>query len=63
MNPCAVNAEEAGLPRIAVVVSQNIRPYLEAVDGFNLALSKSSEATVEVVKLWRFQNSERPSLG
>ena len=59
---CAVNAEEAEVPRIAVVVSQNIRPYLEAVDGFNLALSKSSEATAEVVKLWKFQDSERPSL-
>ncbi len=56
------NAEEAGVPRIAVVVSQNIRPYLEAVDGFNLALSKSSEATVEEVKLWKFQNSEKSSL-
>lgn len=57
-----VNAEEAGVRRIAVVVSQNIKPYLEAVDGVNLALSKTSEATVEVVKLWRFQTSERPSL-
>ncbi len=56
------NAEETGEPRIAVILSQNIRPYLEAVGGFNLVFSKSSEATVEVVKLWRFQSHERQSL-
>ena len=56
------DAEETGVPRIAVVVSQKIRPYLEAVDGFNMALSTTSEAAVEVVKLWRFQPDERPSL-
>ncbi len=58
----AAMAEEAGVSRIAVVVSQNIRPYLEAVDGFHSAFSKNSKASIEVVKLWKFQASEMPSL-
>ncbi len=58
----AAMAEEAGVSRIAVVVSQNIRPYLEAVDGFHLAFSTNAKASTEVVKLWKFQASEMPSL-
>lgn len=57
-----VNAEETGELQIAVVVSQNIRPYLEAVEGLNLTFSKSSEITVEVVNLWKIEDSERKSL-
>lgn len=49
-------------PQIAVVVSQNIRPYIEAVEGLSVALTRAGDLKVEVFSLEKFKGKERIDL-
>ena len=49
-------------PQVAVLVSQDIRPYIEAVEGLNVALAKAAKARLEVFHLEKFKGKERTDL-
>ena len=49
-------------PQVAVLVSQDIRPYIEAVEGLNVLLEKAAKARLEVFHLEKFKGKERTDL-
>lgn len=49
-------------PKVAILVSQDIRPYIEAVEGLNAALAKAVKARLEVFHLEKFKGNERADL-
>ena len=48
--------------RVAIVVSKNIRPYLEAVEGFESALADHSDVKTQVFNLEKLDDKERVEL-
>ena len=46
-------------PKVAVFVSRDIRPYIEAVEGMSLVLAKSANVKVEVFSLEKFKGKSR----
>ena len=60
----APEAHGRELPRLktAVLVSRNIRPYLEAVEGLKAGLSKGSDAEVEVIGIGELGVKEQTDL-
>ena len=52
--PCRESAGAERPFRVVLVVSANIRPYVEALDGIRSELDRSIQAEVEVVMLDRF---------
>lgn len=48
--------------RVAIVVSKNIRPYLEAVEGFESALADHADVKAQVFNLEKLDNEERVAL-
>lgn len=54
--------KEIRSPKVAVVVSRNIRPYVEAVEGLSVALSRDLDAKVEVFFLEKFEGKGRGDL-
>jgi putative ABC transport system substrate-binding protein len=53
--PAALQAQETGAPKAAILVSRNIRPYMEAVEGMSGVLSERAGATVQVFVLEKFK--------
>jgi putative tryptophan/tyrosine transport system substrate-binding protein len=53
-SPCQENPVSDRPFRVVIVVSANIRPYIEALDGIRGELDRSIQADVEVVMLDRF---------
>ncbi|MBW1870213.1 MAG: hypothetical protein JRI73_13340, partial [Deltaproteobacteria bacterium] len=48
--------------RVAIVVSKNIRPYLEAVEGFESGLADNTDIKTEVFNLEKLEDKERVDL-
>ena len=48
--------------RVAIVVSKNIRPYLEAVEGFKSGLVDNPDIKTQVFKLGKLDDKERVEL-
>ena len=48
--------------RVAIVVSKNIRPYLEAVEGFKSGLAGNADITTRVFNLEKLDAEERVEL-
>lgn len=52
----ALQGEEIRAPKVAIVVSRDIRPYIEAVEGMNAVLAESAAgAKVQVFSLEKFR--------
>ena len=62
--PALCCGSEIGSPsfQITLVVSKNIRPYVEAVDGFRDRIETSVDAKVEVIMLDRYADKARIDL-
>lgn len=60
----SVSAAAAGRlsPKVAIVVSQRIRPYLEALEGLRGALAQTSEAEIDEFNLDSFKGKDRDIL-
>lgn len=58
----ASQGAEVRAPKAAVIVSRDIRPYVEAVDGMSAVLSESTGARVQVFSLERFKGKSRDVL-
>jgi len=48
--------------RVAIVVSKHIRPYLEAVEGFESGLADNSDVKTQVFNLEKLDDQERVEL-
>ena len=46
-------------PRVAIVISQSIRPYLIAVEGLREELARDTGATIEEFDLEKFKGKSR----
>ena len=57
-----LHGEESGAPKAAVLVSRNIRPYIEAVEGMNSVLSEAVNAKIQVFRLEKFKDKMRAVL-
>lgn len=55
-------AERQAPPRVNIIVSQNIRPYVEAADAMRKALEERLDADIEVFGLYRYKGNARQSL-
>lgn len=55
-------AEEFRTPKVAILVSQNIRPYIEAVEGMSVVLSEAVNAKVQMFRLEKFKGKSRTAL-
>jgi putative ABC transport system substrate-binding protein len=49
-------------PKVAVVVSQDIRPYIEAVEGMSAVLAERANAKIEVFSLEKIKGKSRDLL-
>lgn len=58
----AETGKELSAPKIAVVVSQSIRPYIEAVEGLSSAISSEAGGSVDVFFLDRFEGKDLVNL-
>ncbi|MDY6972847.1 MAG: ABC transporter substrate binding protein [Thermodesulfobacteriota bacterium] len=54
--------KEISAPKVALVVSQNIRPYVDAVEGLSAVLSGRLDALIEVFFLEKFRGKGRGDL-
>jgi putative ABC transport system substrate-binding protein len=50
------------IPRVSVVVSKNIKPYIEAVEGFNKILVKDAGMGLNTFELEKFKGKSRDGL-
>ncbi len=50
---------DGGAPKVAVLVSRDIRPYVEAVEGISAILAKSANAKIEVFSLEKIKGKSR----
>ncbi len=55
-------AEKQAPPRVNIIVSQNIRPYVEAADAMRSALEERLDTDIEVFGLYRYKGNARQSL-
>ncbi len=58
----ALHGAEVRAPKVAVIVSRDIRPYVEAVEGMSVVLSESASARVQVFSLEKFKGKSRDVL-
>ena len=58
----AAQGAEIRSPKVAVLVSSNIRPYIEAVEGMSVVLAESARAKVQVFSLEKFKGKIRDVL-
>jgi putative tryptophan/tyrosine transport system substrate-binding protein len=54
-----LHGEEIPAPKVAILVSRNIRPYVEAVEGMSAVLSETASATVQVFSLEKFKGKSQ----
>ena len=57
-----LQAEEIGAPKVAILVSRNIRPYIEAVEGVSSVLSEAANVKIQVFRLEKFKGKLRAVL-
>jgi putative tryptophan/tyrosine transport system substrate-binding protein len=57
-----LHGAEVRAPKVAVVVSRDIRPYIEAVEGMSMVLAESASAKVQVFPLEKFKGKSRDVL-
>jgi putative ABC transport system substrate-binding protein len=62
LGAAALYGAETRSPKVAVLVSSNIRPYIEAVEGMSEVLAESASARVQVFSLERFKGKSRDVL-
>ncbi|MHB8773157.1 MAG: ABC transporter substrate-binding protein [Syntrophales bacterium] len=53
---------EVRTTKVAVVVSRDIRPYLEAVEGMSVVLTESAGARIQLFSLEKFKGKSREAL-
>lgn len=52
-------AKEFRIPKVAVIISRDIRPYIEAAEGLSAALSKAADVKVVEFSLEKFKGKNR----
>ncbi|MBW2217809.1 MAG: hypothetical protein JRF34_11565 [Deltaproteobacteria bacterium] len=57
-----VYGNQSSTVRVAIVVSKNIKPYLEAVEGFESGLADNTDIKTEVFNLEKLEDKERVDL-
>ena len=57
-----MHGAEVRTPKVAVIVSRDIRPYVEAVEGMSVVLAESASARVQVFSLEKFKGKSRDVL-
>jgi putative tryptophan/tyrosine transport system substrate-binding protein len=62
LGTAALHGAEIRTQKVAVLVSQNIRPYIEAVDGMSGVLAENAGAKVQVFSLDKFKGKTRDVL-
>jgi putative tryptophan/tyrosine transport system substrate-binding protein len=62
LGAAAVQGEEIRAPKVAILVSWNIRPYIEAVEGMSVVLSETAGAKVQVFSLEKFKDKNQDVL-
>lgn len=62
LGAAALLAEETRTPKVAILVSRNIRPNIEAVEGMSVVLSESANAKVQVFSLEKFKGKSQDAL-
>ncbi len=62
LGAAAVQGQEIRAPKVAVLISRDIRPYVEAVEGMSVILSESASARVQVFSLEKFKGRSRDIL-
>jgi len=62
LGAAALQGEEIRAPKVAIIVSRNIRPYIEAVEGMSVVLAESASAKVQVFSLEKFKGKSQDVL-
>jgi putative ABC transport system substrate-binding protein len=62
LGAAVLHGEEIRAQKVAVLVSQNIRPYIEAVEGMSVVLTESVSAKLQVFSLEKFKGKSRDVL-
>ncbi|MBN2438462.1 MAG: hypothetical protein JXL20_07650 [Deltaproteobacteria bacterium] len=62
LGAAALHAEEIPAPKVAILVSRNIRPYIEAVEGMSVVLSETAGAKIQVFPLEKFEGKSQEVL-
>jgi putative ABC transport system substrate-binding protein len=62
LGTAALHGAEIRAPKVAVLISRDIRPYLEAVEGMSVVLAESANAKVHVFPLEKFKEKSRDVL-
>jgi putative ABC transport system substrate-binding protein len=62
LGAAALHGAEMRAQKVAVLVSQNIRPYIEAVEGMSVVLSESVGAKLQVFSFEKFKGKSRDIL-
>ena len=62
LGTAALHGQESRAPKVAILVSRDIRPYVEAVEGMSVVLAESASARVQVFSLEKFKGRSREIL-
>lgn len=62
LEAAASHGAEVRAQKVAILVSQNIRPYIEAVEGMSAVLSESVNAKLQVFSFEKFKGKGRDVL-
>lgn len=62
LGAAALQGEEIRAPNVAILVSRNIRPYIEAVEGISVVLSERAGANARVFSLEQFKGKSLDAL-
>lgn len=62
LGAAALHGQEIRAPKVGILVSRNIRPYIEAVEGMGAVLSESANAKVQLFPLEEFKGKSQDVL-
>lgn len=62
LGEAALHGAEIRAPKVAVLVSRDIRPYVEAVEGMSAVLAENASAKIQVFSLEKFKGKSRDVL-
>jgi putative tryptophan/tyrosine transport system substrate-binding protein len=62
LGAAVLHGAEIREPRVAILVSQSIRPYIEAVEGMSVVLAESARTKVQVYSLEKFKGKSQDVL-
>jgi putative ABC transport system substrate-binding protein len=62
LGTAVLHGEEIPAPRVAILVSRDIRPYIEAVEGISMVLSETAGAKVRVFSLEKLKGKSQDAL-